>query len=283
MYWNPVFQRRLIRSTMEIGITKRNAFITGAVIVFILSILPFFSPEVRMIITVWLIAIAVFIIVIRLMGSALVSTAHGMRNIIAEDMKDPLLTTPVKNASIYYGVTLGSLMRGYKIIESMAGFIVGMLASYAGMVFVQIVLKTVGPIEIWIIPFMWLINITFIAVGIFVLGMLILLLITFASGYYATFLDLLTSIIMAVFHFALTVGSGGFFLYIPFILRDIHQMQPDEISNGFMFGGLFMIGWIALATIGTAWMGVISLAKKRCPGFYEPDEITAEDHVMRGM
>jgi len=283
MYWNPVFQRRIIRNVLDFGITKKSGFIFGAVYVLILTMATFITPEVKMTLTLGLVSVGVLLILFRLIGSALVSTPKGMRNIMAEDMKDPVLTTPITNASIYYGVTLGTLMRGYMVIESMASMIIGIVFSYAAMVFIRLVLKSVWTLEVWLIPFKWLVSLAVISAGMFALGMLILLLFSFAAGYYATFLDTLTSVIMAVVHFMFMFGFGASLLYIPFILRDFSLMAQDEFVNGMLFGGLFMIGWIAMTVIGTAWMGVLSLARRRCPGFYEPDSISADEHVMRGM
>ncbi len=283
MYWNPVFQRCIIRSELDIGISPHASFYTGAAISVILSLLVFIEPVGKLYFVLGFEILAVLMFVLRIVGSALISSARNMHSLIVEDMKDAVLTTPLKNSSIYYGISIGTLMRGASIIEVSGAFVIGLVLGMASMWILAYPLGAYTPLMAWQPPYMWLLKLAGVSAVLFFLGIMILLIFSFASTMYATYLDVLTSVIMSLVHFTASVGFGACMIFIPFVVRDINNVQNSDIKMGLLFGGLFLVAWLGLVVLGTGWSGLMRFARARTPGYYKDSKLTAEDQVMRGL
>lgn len=283
MYWNPVFQRRVIRKRLEPALTSAHTFWGGVII----SILTFHwgyaalasSNNVINYIILGTVGISIAVIAAKLFWVSVIVTVTRMKELLTEDRKDPVLTTPMSDKEIFFGECVGNVMKGHLVFEAAVSFVLGLIAPYFFILilltlFLSLFLLFIGPAILLyaltlLIPIAWM---------IFMSAMLLLLL-AFSAGYYSILTDNAVAIMMAVLHTILFTAIGSSLLFVPFYVSDLSNLEPNQMLMGFGAGALFQVCWMIISVYGTAWMGLKAFSNKRRPGFYEVDKITAFDQV----
>jgi len=274
LYFNPVFQRRMIRNILGTRISQKAAFIAGFV-----SSFPSLALDVNWVMMVpllvtgvpayfGLVLIVLLAAMIRVQGVAVASTIRCIRELALQDRRDPVLTTPLSDSAVFFGVTIGNPMRGHVLFETAASFVLGLSVMYvllgASALIITVITSPAGALWLLLEIALTLLLLCYMVA----LAATILLLLTFSSALYAAFLDALSAVIMAIVHFLLVIAVGCWFVFEP-LIRSIN-MQMSEIDALIRLGlaALLLLGWLILATYGTGWAALILFSRSRRPGVY---------------
>ncbi|MCX6646545.1 MAG: hypothetical protein NTY09_09330 [bacterium] len=283
MYWNPVFQRRVIRKRLEPAIGSGHTFWTGVII----SILTFGwgytalanSSRTLNYIILSVLGVLIAIIAVRLFWVSVILTVNRMKDLLTEERKDPVLTTPLTDREIFYGECVGNVMKGHLVFEATVCFAFGLVAPYILILIILTLFLSIFFIFIGFAAIIGMLTLVIPIAWMVFMSVMILLLLAFSAGYYAILTDNTVAIMMAILHTALFTIIGSSLLFLPFFLADVTLLEPKQMLIGFGAGVLFQVCWMLISVYGTAWMGLRAFSLSRRPGFYEADKINAFDQA----
>ncbi len=283
MFWNPVFQRRLIRKRLEPAINAAHTFWVG----FIVSFMSFgwgyealrTSNNIVNYIILGLIGVSIATIAIRLFWTSVILTVNRMKDLLTDERKDPILTTPMTDPEIFYGECVGNVMKGHLVFEATIGFVLGIVAPYIIILLLLTLVTTLFSIKYGLMLILYAVALLIPVVWMIFMSATILLMLAFAAGFYAILTDNAVAIMLTIIHTAFFVAIGAAFVSIPFFIGNISQLAPNQMLTGFGGGALFQVCWMLLCAYGTGWMGLRAFSLSRRPGYYELDKITAFDQV----
>jgi hypothetical protein len=283
MFWNPVFQRRIMRSRIIPAIRPGHTFWTGVII----SVLSFpwgypalaNSSRILYYIIMGVVVVLIAIIAVRLFWVSAVVTITRMKDLLTEDQKDPVLTTPLSDRAIFFGECVGNVMKGHLVFEAAVSFALGLAVPYVTIILFLALFLTMFFIFIGFPALIAILTLTVPIAWMIFMSIMILLLLAFSAGYYAIISDFSVAILMTILHTALFTAIGSMFLFLPFYLGNITLMEPNQMLLGFGAGTLFQVCWMLISVYGTGWAGLRAFSMHRRPGYYEADKITAFDQV----
>ncbi len=266
---NPVFRRRISLSHPFAIITNKVAFFIGVGIGYFLPLVPYLDTSSEIEILININKYAAIIMVIRLLGPVLMYSARGIGEILSTDKKDPILTTPIRNADLFYGICYGNLARGCKVIGVVFTFCIGTIVTYVAIAVTSGLLQIfhAGP---WLETFYNGIGILAITIWFFLFAVLTLLLFTYSAAYFATFFDFSLSILLSIVYSTTILVFGRFYVVAPWLGENIQIVN----ELGFVFtklaGYMVILGVVVVMVYGTGRAGLARFSRARCPGRYKP-------------
>ena len=253
-YSNPIFQKNLLRNTIVLNFDPTWSFYIGMFFFLVLAASPQAWP---LIIGVGLFAL------FKIFPHAVPSTIEGLRNILDRDRHDPLLSAPIPDGAIYFGVVLGRLMRGSELLGHLFAFFGGLLILPAAALVIMIILT----------PFFHSVR-SYLAEIINVLGMLLLLIVSmlmifpvlnFSAGLYGLVFESLSAIAASVFH-------ALFVLVAPILLGILTvYLVNGEVMRGGTISAVITVPAVVVQLFSiylTARMGLRLFSRLRRQGIY---------------
>ena len=234
---------------------------SGVVLPYILGLLVLFlyNPVIYMFIQ-WIVFGSIAVVFIRMVGIALISTSIETRDMIGPEQSDPVLSTPVTNAELFIGVTIGNLMKGQALLQLIISFVAGIVAFYACS-FVIGWLLSLTPFVGWRIPVEIALFMPILAILQLLTVIMLLLLITFASALWSTIADSFVAISITCAHVLIIalVATGIGIIAIP-------SEEMSEIEITLRIAGITL--WLGLNILLAGISGLKGFAVRRRPGRY---------------
>ena len=253
-YSNPIFQKNLLRNTIVINFDLTWSFYIGMFFFLVLAANPGAWP---LIIGVELFAL------FKIFPYAVPSTIEGLKNILNRDRHDPLLSAPIPDGAIYFGVVFGRLMRGSEMLGHLFAFFGGLLVLPGAALVIMIILS----------PFFLSIA-RYFGESAHGFGMLLLLIVSmlsvfpalnFSAGLYGLVLDRQSAIAAAVFHTL-------FVLVAPVLLGIlILYLLDSEVMRGGMISAAITVPAVVVQLFSiylSARMGLSLFSRLRRQGIY---------------
>ena len=305
LWFNPVFQRNYQRSRVKQIIKPKHALYTGLGLSILLSIVTlsigravraesgsiveiiFFTAFVGPI------SLMYIIFYIRMFIVCVISTPIEMKKDIGDNTAYPILTTPLRDSDLFYAECLPNFVRGLEILESYISLSIGLLIPCAVIAFFSLIFTDLEITDLtmkagimFVVAFQTTVNVV-----------LMMLLLSLASGLYTIWLPTFSAVAATLVHYW-TVSSianiiptlfGGTFgglwgLGSLFNMPPTYgTMQPTPYGlNPYVsfFGTFFfyllitMIGKIVITWIFLIWttyLGKSEFSKLRRQGYYEPE------------
>ena len=283
MYWNPVFQRRVMRGRLQPALKSAHTFWMGVIV----SILTFGwgysalsgSSSALNYILLGILGILIAIIAIRLFWVSVIITVNRMKELLTEDRMDAVLTTPLTDREIFYGECVGNVMKGHLVFEATVSFAFGLVAPYILILFIFALFLSIFMIFVGFTILLYGLNLLIPIVWMVFMSVMLILLLAFSAGYYSILTDNVVAVMMSILHSVVLTAVGSSLLFLPFYLTDLTTLEPNQMLIGFGAGALFQVCWMIISVYGTAWMGLRAFSLRRRSGYYEVDKMTAFDQA----
>ncbi len=289
LWSNPVFLRNYGRSRVKRLVSPIPALLTGAFLSAPISvgIVVALGTDWRNVLTAcggWLLALPIIllyvVILIRSFIVCLVTTPRELQSDIGLEQLNPMLSTPITDADLYFGETMPNVIKGLEMSESFVALSFGLFLPAFAICGVPCAVQTLG------IPYGVLVSVlAFIAFPVVMVYMianlvLMMLLLSFAAGIYSVSMAMFGAIVATLVHYFVvrTVAS-----MISSVVRLVFTLPVLAAGSSFMYGGDFLWGGagfvasevlrIVLVGLGcylTALYGVSAFAHARRQGYYMP-------------
>ena len=288
LWRNPVFQRNYARSRIKRIVENRQAFLVGIGWAALVNMLAMIERDADMRIGISLMFSLVLplsttfgLTYVRMFILCLTTTPIELRRNIAESELGPVFTTPMSDKQIYYGECLANFVKGLETIEALVYLAAGLLIPCAFLTVFPYLSQYSTTID-WQDVSIITSNVLLIALFLFSGLILMMLLLSLASGLYAISMPSFNAILVTLVHYAVVTGiayaaCGLFGVFTTELLPSYYDPFISEEESTVILlisQAAKTIVVIFLCQI-TAAMGVSAFGKSRRPGYYLPERSTS--------
>ena len=284
LWGNPVFQRRYVLWRLKPTLGPRRAFMVVFIFSLGLNLLFKFMADEDDAIWVSLFfsvvapgSLVLAITSIRLFVATMITTPNELRNEISGDALGPILSTPIPDNKIFLAECFSGFMRGLGAVEELAAIVLGLIAPWTFVFWSKIISEiSANGIHIFLIPAF--------AVMAIILLVLLLVLGCLAAGMFAVYMPTVATLPMTVFYVAAVwFGAVLFSSFVTSVTAKVIHLASfkDEFWLAALGFATLLILTVSVMTSLTGYMGIISFAKARRPGYFEDEYINAAGLMSR--
>jgi len=292
LWSNPVFVRNYGRSRVKRPVSPIPAFLVGAFLSAPISvgIAAALGTEWESVLTVcgvWLLAVPIIllyvVILIWMFIACLVTTPRELQSDIGLEQLNPMLSTPITDADLYFGETMPNVVRGLEISESFVALSFGLFLPAFAICGVPCAVQALGIPQGVLVSMLVFIAFPLVMVYMIVNLVLMMLLLSFAAGIYSVSMAMFGAIVATLVHYFVVKTVASMISSAVRLVFTLPALAIGSPYSPYMYGGEFVfpvVGVLAgevlkivLVGLGcylTALYGVSAFAHARRQGYYMP-------------